>query len=101
MPAAEAERILSGLAGSEMSLPAGAVTITAPETYPACGGSSVMWGCDNAQTRDRHEIHSLVWHDTEWMADTFICRDCHAGWLEPDGAEPTTWVRPYWIAHDK
>lgn len=30
------------------------------------------------------------------MADTFICRHCHAGWIEPEGPQPITWVRPYW-----
>lgn len=35
--------------------------------------------------------------ETEWMADTFICRDCQAGWIEPDDPAAITWVRPYWI----
>jgi hypothetical protein len=30
------------------------------------------------------------------MADSFICRSCDAGWIEPDEAKPITWVRPYW-----
>jgi hypothetical protein len=34
------------------------------------------------------------------MADTFICRDCQAGWIEPDQPEQITWVRPYWITED-
>jgi hypothetical protein len=55
-----------------------------------------MWGCDKEQTRSRTQIHPVAWHKTEWMADSFICRDCWAGWIEPDDPEPITWVRPYW-----
>jgi hypothetical protein len=55
-----------------------------------------MWGCDEEQRRTREEIHPLVWDPTEWMADSFVCRDCHAGWIEPDGLDAVTWVRPYW-----
>jgi hypothetical protein len=55
-----------------------------------------MWGCDPEQPRERHEIHPLVWHETAWLADSFICQDCNAGWIEPDEPKPITWVRPYW-----
>ena len=55
-----------------------------------------MWGCDSEQEKTREEIHPLVWHDSEWMADSFICRDCQAGWIEPDEPDVITWVRPYW-----
>jgi hypothetical protein len=55
-----------------------------------------MWGCDPEQLRGKDEIHPLVWHETEWLADSFMCRDCHAGWIEPDEPETITWVRPYW-----
>ena len=50
--------------------------------------------------QDRDRIHPLVWHPTEWMADSFVCGACDAGWIEPDDAEPITWVRPYWRAGD-
>ena len=51
---------------------------------------------DPRQNRSRDEIHELVWHETEWMADSFVCRECWAGWIEPDDPLPITWVRPYW-----
>ena len=93
---ADAERALSGVAGKEIKLPANAVATGGPGSCPACGSVNVMWGCDQGQTRPREEIHPLVWHETQWMADSFICRDCHAGWIEPDEPEVITWVRPYW-----
>jgi len=97
VPALEADRLLSELAGKELHLPDRAVMSRGPTNCPACGAPNIMWGCDPDQTRGRDEIHPLVWHETEWMADTFICRDCNAGWIEPDDPEPITWVRPYWI----
>jgi hypothetical protein len=93
----EAHELLDGLAGKPIDLPEGAVVSAGPDTCPACGSSKVMWGCDPDQSRDREEIHPLVWDDVAWMADTFLCRDCHSGWIEPDAPAPITWVRPYWI----
>jgi len=26
------------------------------------------------------------------MADSFVCRDCDAGWIEPDEASAITWL---------
>jgi hypothetical protein len=92
----DAERKLSSLVNKEISLPANAVVTGGPETCPACGSTRLMWGCDAQQTRSRQEIHPLVWHETQWMADSFICRDCDAGWIERDEPEVITWVRPYW-----
>lgn len=92
-----AEATLSDLANKPVHLPAGAVVSSSPSTCPACGGTSVMWGCDPEQSKTQSEIHPLVWHETQWMADTFICRNCNAGWIEPDDPEPVTWVRPYWL----
>jgi hypothetical protein len=100
IPAHDANRIVSNIAGEELHLPARAVMTQGPSTCPACGGSSVMWGCDRDQKRERDEIHPLVWHERAWMADSYICRECHAGWIEPDDPEPITWVRPYWIEPD-
>ena len=98
VPPDEADLFLSGLVGMEMHLPERAIVSRGPTTCPACGARSVLWGCDPDQSpREREQIHRLVWHETQWMADTFICRDCHAGWIEPDDPEPITWVRPYWI----
>lgn len=93
----EADDLLRQLTRKATDLPAGAVMSVRSETCPACGGNRVMWGCDNEQTHERDRLHPLVWHETEWMADTFLCRDCHAGWIEPDDPEPITWVRPYWV----
>jgi hypothetical protein len=93
---ADTERTLSKIAGKEIKLPAGAVVTGGPALCPACGSRSLMWGCDSEQKRTREEIHPLVWDDTEWMADSFICRDCQAGWIEPDDPAVITWVRPYW-----
>lgn len=92
----DTERELSSLVNDEISLPANAVVTGGPATCPACGSTTLMWGCDERQTRSREEIHPLVWHETQWMADSFICRDCDAGWIEPDESEVITWVRPYW-----
>ena len=92
----EVERMLSNLTDRPVHLPENARITSGPSTCPACGAETVMWGCDPTQTRSREEIHPIVWHETEWMADTFICRTCNAGWIEPDEAVAITWVRPYW-----
>jgi hypothetical protein len=97
VPRADAEQLLEHLAGAAVNLPENAVVTGQPKSCPACGSTRLMWGCDPDQTREQAEIHPLVWHETEWMADTFICRDCQAGWIEPDDPAPITWVRPYWI----
>jgi hypothetical protein len=91
-----AESQLSTLAGEDIELPQTADVHSGPSTCPACGSNDVMWGCAPEQTRTREEVHPVAWHETEWMADTFICRACWAGWIEPDEAEPIAWVRPYW-----
>jgi hypothetical protein len=69
-----------------------------PKTCPVCGSSHVTWGCDAERTKE--EIHPLVWDEHAWMADSFICDDCHAGWIEPDEPERITWVRPYWLIRE-
>jgi hypothetical protein len=93
----DTEALLSKSLGKETRLPTDAVVTRPPETCPACGSSNVIWGCDPEQERTREEIHALVWDRIGWMADSFICRDCNAGWIEPDDPETITWVRPYWI----
>jgi hypothetical protein len=95
-----AEETLSEISHKEIVLPPGAVVHGGPETCPACGSKNLTWGCDPELTRDRDEIHPLVWHETAWMADTFICQDCHAGWIEPNDPAVITWVRPYWKVED-
>lgn len=92
----DAERMLSSLARETISLGPNIIVSGLPETCPACEASDVMWGCDPDQGRTREEIHPLVWHEMQRMADSFVCRSCWAGWIEPDGPQPITWVRPYW-----
>jgi hypothetical protein len=90
------ERDLSEIAGNEIRLPEGAVTHGGPATCPACGSRNLTWavvGTDKGQ----EELHPVVWDETEWLADTFLCEECSAGWIEPDDAAPITWVRPYWL----
>jgi hypothetical protein len=96
VPREDAEHQLSALANERVELGPNIVVHGTPVTCPACGARDVMWGCDPKQTRERKEIHPLVWHETEWMADSFICRACWAGWIEPDDPAVITWVRPYW-----
>ncbi len=79
-----------------MQLPYNAVASGSPSACPACNSAEIEWGCSDYQQRSKEEIHPLVWHETQWMADSFVCRTCHAGWIEPDDPEPITWVRPYW-----
>ncbi len=33
-----------------------------------------MWGCGQEQTHAEEAIHPLVWHETEWMADSYVCQ---------------------------
>src|SRR5262245_3058485 len=80
----DVEHFLSEKLDSSISLPENAIVTGAPESCPACGSAQVMWGCDEEQERTREEIHPLVWHAEAWMADSYICRDCDAGWIEPD-----------------
>ena len=79
-----------------ITLPTNAVAHAGPSTCPACGARDVIWGCDPRVDRTREQIHPLVWHETEWMADSFVCGECWAGWIEPDEPLPITWVWPYW-----
>jgi hypothetical protein len=84
------------VAGETIRLPEDAVVTGGPTSCPACGSKKLMWGCDPRQTRTREEVHPLVWDEDEWMAESFVCEDCHAGWIEPDEPQEITWVRPYW-----
>jgi hypothetical protein len=90
-----AEGQLSEALGREIGLPQGAV-VSGPPSCPACGTSEVIWGCDQRQTRMRDQIHPVVWHETQWMADSWVCLDCNAGWIQPDDPGVVTWARPYW-----
>jgi hypothetical protein len=92
----DAERQLSDAIGQSVQLPNNAIVHGRPETCPACGAAEIEWGCSDYQHRPKEEIHPLVWHETQWMADSFVCRACDAGWIEPDEPQPITWVRPYW-----
>lgn len=92
----EVEGALSTSVGREIKFPDGSTSTAGPSTCPACGAADPLWGCDPEQQRPRAEIHPLVWHPDAWMADSYICRACDAGWIEPDDPEPITWVRPFW-----
>lgn len=92
----EADRLLSDLAGKDVRLPEGAQVHGSPAACPACGSDAVIWGCDERITHTRESIHPLVWDETEWMADSYVCGACDAGWIEPDEPEVINWVRPYW-----
>lgn len=93
---AEVERVVSDLLGEEIHFAPNVSVSTGPSACPACGAHDLLWGCDQEQTRTKAEIHPLVWHETEWMADSYICKECWAGWIEPDPGQEITWVRPYW-----
>lgn len=96
VPHSDVEHGLSESLREDVRLPERAVVFGSPASCPACGSRRVIWGCDERQTRTRDEIHPVVWQETEWMADSFICQQCDAGWIETDEPEPITWVRPYW-----
>jgi hypothetical protein len=96
VPRQDAETQLSQAVGRPIHLPEKAVVSGGPTTCPACGSDEVEWGCSDYVKRTKDEIHPQVWHETEWMADSFVCRACDAGWIEPDDPEAITWVRPYW-----
>lgn len=100
MDRAHASKELSALASEAIELGPNVVVFSSPTTCPACGSSEVTWGCDETVIHGRDRIHPLVWHPTEWMADSFVCGACNAGWIEPDDPEPITWVRPYWRISD-
>lgn len=101
LPRAEVQSQLSELSGSEIRLPDRAVAMSGPETCPACGAPDPIWGCDRRIVLRQPEIHPKVWDPAAWMADSFVCRTCSAGWVEPDEPEPITWVRPYWCIPGK
>ncbi|HMS87783.1 MAG TPA: hypothetical protein PKE56_05035 [Acidimicrobiales bacterium] len=92
----EVEHLVSDLIGEEIRFGPDISVSAGPSSCPACGGHDLMWGCDREQTHTEEEIHPLVWHETEWLADSYVCQGCWAGWIEPDAGEEITWVRPYW-----
>jgi hypothetical protein len=89
-----ADADLSERFGRSVTLPANAVMSGGPKSCPACGSSAVAWAVTTGGL-DRENVDPLVWHETEWLADSFVCSDCNAGWIEPDDPEPIRWVRPY------
>jgi hypothetical protein len=95
-----AEAQLSQVAEHPINLPERVVVTSAPQTCPACGAQTVVWGCDPSVDRPLTEIHPAVWSEHELMADSFICTTCDAGWIEPDQPAAITWVRPYWTDPD-
>ena len=95
VPAREAERELSELAGKPISL-RGLVVTTDPETCPACGATEVedalRYQIDGL---GRDEVHPVVWGDGYGLSDTSVCGGCGAGWIEGHKPHPITWVRPW------
>lgn len=93
---AEAERQISDLIGRQITFGENVSVTLGPATCPACGSDDLTWGCGPEVTLSEEEIHPLVWHETEWMADSYVCRNCSAGWIEHEPGVAITWVRPYW-----
>jgi hypothetical protein len=96
VPDEEAREQLRCLGAQE--LPEGLVMTGSPTTCPACGSTAILWGCDDGQPFGQEHIHPLIWNDEQWLADTFMCLECSAGWIEPDEPAVVQWVRPYWKA---
>jgi hypothetical protein len=95
----EVERDLSVMMGRDVDLPEGVVGFGAPETCPACGSQSVIWAVDSTEGR---EVHPLIWHETQRLADSWLCEACNAGWIEAAGdPKQITWVRPWWLASER
>jgi hypothetical protein len=93
---AEVERDVSEAYGVPLKIPADADPTVGPVDCPACGSQDVMWGFDVEQTRSSAQVHPMLVDESDDLADTFICRACSAGWIEPNDPSPITWVRPYW-----
>ena len=94
----EAVDLLSGTAGARVQLPDQALVLRGPSSCPACGAASIAWAYDTSrQTRSEDDFHPLLVDEIDRLAETFCCRDCSAGWIEPNDVEPITWVRPYWL----
>ena len=41
------------------------------------------WATTTVQL-DRDQVHPVLWHETEQLADSFVGTNCDAGWYEPD-----------------
>lgn len=91
VPREDAERELSELAGTPISLGDDLVMTGAPETCPACGATDVQ-GMDGLA---RDEVHPVVWGEGYGTADSYVCTSCGAGWIEGWKPHPITWVRPW------
>jgi hypothetical protein len=94
IPLPEAGRILSDLTGESVELGPNIVAHGGPTTCPACGSAKIEWAVQLHDVTEE-DVHPLIWHKTEWLADTWVCNVCQAGWIEPDEPAPITWVRPY------
>jgi hypothetical protein len=96
VPAEEADRQLSDLAGKAISLGESLAMSSGPESCPACGSTNVedalRYQIDGLE---REDVHPIVWGEGCALADTYVCRDCDAGWIEGFKPHPITWVRPW------
>lgn len=47
--------------------------------------------------RRRTRVHHELWDTYFWGAETYVCLDCEAGWMENIG-KPVHWIRPWHIS---
>jgi predicted RNA-binding Zn-ribbon protein involved in translation (DUF1610 family) len=89
-----AARLLSAALGREILLPETATVIVSPPGCPACGGGPIQRAFLVANGR---KAHPAMWHEIARLADSYVCEECGAGWIERDEHSPMTWVRPCWL----
>lgn len=96
VPAEDADEQLSAIAGSPISLGENLVMSCGPASCPACGSSDVEDALGYMiDGLGKDGVHPIVWGDGYGLADTYVCRNCGAGWIEGVKPHPITWVRPW------
>lgn len=55
----------------------------------------LVWKWLTRRTRRTSILQPELIDDVDWAAETFLCRNCDAGWVESVGPEPIRWVRPW------
>jgi hypothetical protein len=100
VPTEEANELLSDLAGKPVELSENLAMSSGPTTCPACGSSSVEDALRyQVDGLGLEEVHPVVWGEGYALADTYVCKDCDAGWIEGSKPHPITWVRPWRSEH--
>ena len=89
-----AEQVVSDLLKQEVSLGPDVRVSWGPTLCPRCGSEDIVWFFGIQPQVPLAEVHTAL-QDRVTLADTYVCRTCHAGWIEPDQPEPITWVRPF------